>query len=107
MDDALKTAALERLGITEVSGEHGPELVATVMAPVNLDDATREVVADALAQRLEEAAQRRSLTARGARVTFAELDSSDHADCEDLEGRMVNAFMSKQRCYRLVVYLGP
>src|SRR4051812_7456883 len=105
--DELKTAALDHLEVSEVAGEKGRELVATVMAPRTLEDDLQERVARTLADRLEEAAERRGLTVRGADVTGVTLDTSDQADCEDLEGRTVNAFTSGQLCYRLVAYLTP
>jgi hypothetical protein len=74
-------------------------------APHDLDDAGKPAVAKALAERLQRAAQQRSLSTPGARLAFAQVDSSDEADCEDLQGQLVNAFITGQRCYRLTVRL--
>jgi hypothetical protein len=36
-------------------------------------------------------------------ITTAEFDYSDHAECEDANGVTANAFMTMQRCYRVVL----
>ncbi len=32
-----------------------------------------------------------------------EIAESDHADCEDIDGNLVNAFIVNQRCYRVTL----
>lgn len=36
-----------------------------------------------------------------------EIAESDHADCEDVGGNVVNAFIADRRCYRIILTLVP
>jgi hypothetical protein len=36
-----------------------------------------------------------------------EIAESDEADCEDVEGDVVNAFLANRRCYRIILTLVP
>src|SRR5688572_19880770 len=103
--EEMKRIALDRLGLAEVRAEQGIEVVGTVRGPRELDDAARTALGETLASRIRNAIEARSINLADARIASAEIDSSDEADCEDLQGRMGNAFVMGDRCYRLVVRL--
>ena len=103
MDDATRQTILESalglLGLPTIERQQGGvEVVATVLADREPDEAMRVSIGRVLAERA-----RADLPANASGVVDARVDSSDESDCEDLEGRTGNAFVRGERCYRLIL----
>jgi hypothetical protein len=102
--EELQQLVLDRLDVPVVESAEGREFVATVFGPKQLDDLAREEVAAALARRLREGID--MVAANGAPpIALVQFDHSDDANCEDVLGTPVNAFIAGGRCYRAVVRL--
>jgi hypothetical protein len=77
------------------------EVVATVLGPVDLE--RPDEMAVVLDSRAKKQIYNRSDGRTVTGITSAELEYSDHAECEDVDGVTANAFITMQRCYRLVL----
>ena len=96
----------EVLDRVEMPRVESPEAPVSVIATLMGSKEKQEGFADAFAQRLRDAIAERVGEDKYA-ISAASIDASDHADCEDLEGEMTNAFVTDQRCYRIIVSLVP
>ena len=109
MDEAarqvIQDSALELLGLPKV--KHAPpysiEAVATFLTTREPDEGMQVSIGRVLAERAREAIGEHAEGRTPAGIISAEVDSADDADCKDLEGRVGNAFVRGERCYRLVL----
>jgi hypothetical protein len=85
------------------------EVVATVLGPRDEEELGEEPMRESLANHLAHRA-RIDIDAKAAGrnvvgIADSECDYSDEADCEGDQGHHVNAFVSGQRCYRIVLQI--
>ncbi len=101
--EGIRTTALKVLDLPAVADAHTFEIHVTCLAERAPDAATLEGIGRVLGVRAREAmveqAGGRTLTG----VTVDTVDWSDHADCEDLHGKIGSAFDRGERCYRMVL----
>lgn len=101
---AIKDSALGLLGLPVV--ERGPdsiEVVATFLATREPDEGMQVSIGRVLAERARKVMAEKAESRTPAGIISAEVDSSDHAYCEDLQGRVGNSFVRGERCYRIVL----
>ena len=109
--EKLQEATLRHLALpVEYVGKETLEtfqVVATALGPRDEEELGQEPMRESLAKRLAHRA-RIEIDARAAGrnvvgIADSECDDSDEADCQDDRGDHVNAFISGQRCYRIVL----
>lgn len=93
-------------GIAPLGIPDRPEDARTAMLSLMGDKSFDRDFAKVFASRLAEKA-REATGDRAYLLSDWEVAESDHADCEDLEGNTVNAFMTDRRCYRIILTLVP
>src|SRR5262245_9227043 len=106
----LMTKVLELLeaehGIVRFGVPGKPEDTRLVMTSLMGDKTIDRDVATHFASRLADKAR----TATGDPAdgnSDWEIAESDHADCEDVGGNIVNAFIADRRCYRIILTVVP
>jgi hypothetical protein len=98
--DDVKDAALRLLDLPVLGPQASTvEVVSTVLGPYEPDEAMRVSLGRVLAERARE----RWGDETPVGLADAQVDYSDEAACEDLQGRQVSSFQVDERCYRLVL----
>lgn len=96
--DDVKNAALHLLNLPVMGAQAGAmEIVTTLLGPHEPGEATRVSIGRVLAERARERMGNRTPVG----LVDVDVDYSDEADCEDLQGRQVSGFAADERCYRL------
>jgi hypothetical protein len=94
----VKNAALSLLELPVIGAQADVvEVVATVLGPYEPEEAMRVSLGHVLAERAREGMGSRTPVG----LAGVDVDYSDEADCEDLQGRQVSSFGADERCYRL------
>jgi hypothetical protein len=105
-EQTIRESALRLLGLPEVGrAPGGIEVVATVLETREPDGGMKVSIGRVLAERARSAMTEKAGDRTPSGVISAEVDSSDHADCEDTQGRQGNAFIRGDRCYRIVLHI--
>jgi hypothetical protein len=105
-EQTIKDSALGLLGLPVV--EHAPasiEVVASFLTTREPDAGMQVSIGRVLAERAREviAEKAEGLEWTPEAIISAEVDSSDDADCKDVNNNVGNAFTRGERCYRLVL----
>jgi hypothetical protein len=110
---AIRESALRLLGLPEVERQDSTEpvsrspdsieVVATLLATRELDEAMQATVGRVLAERARQVMSEKAGGRNPTAVISAEVDSSDDAECPDLQGDVGNASVRGERCYRIVL----
>lgn len=101
------TGALNLRELTGLEPELYEQVVATLLGPLEPDEAEMKEIGSELARRAE--VELVELTPEGfspAGYVDMAFGRSDHADCQAPSGETVNAFLSGMRCYRVVFQVG-
>ena len=109
--ERLREATLRHMELPVEQSRSGAsetfEVVATALGPRDEEELgeepTRESLANHLAQRARIEIETKAAGRDVVGITESKCDYSDEADCESDRGRHVNAFVSGQRCYRIVL----
>jgi len=109
--DKLREATLRRLALPIDYVGKGTletfEVIATVLGPLDEEELGEETMRESLADRRAHRARIDIDTKAAGRnvigIADSDCDYSDEADCEGDQGGHVNAFVSGQRCYRIVL----
>lgn len=106
---AIKDSALGLLGLPVVEHavvEHPQDsfkVVANFLTTREPDEAMQASIGRVLAERARPVMVKEAGDRTPAGILRAEVDGSDEATCEDLEGKSASAFERGERCYKLVL----